>query len=128
MTPPLRSIGKALRDMSVLRRPSKEDRRGIFERLAGAIARHDGYMTEVERQRLIRRLRVFAGTPLAGLLLSSEKALRAEVRQLGALLDAFQRTGVYVCEENERRLSRSQLAAWNGAVDEYYKTLAGPRQ
>ncbi len=40
---------------------------------------------------------------------------------------AFQKTGVYVCEENERRLSQSQLAAWNGAVDEYYRALAGPR-
>ena len=52
----------------------------------------------------------------------------AEVGADPALIYAFQRTGVYVCEENERRLSRSQLAAWNGAVDEYYKTLAGPRQ
>ena len=51
----------------------------------------------------------------------------AEVGADPALIYAFQRTGVYVCEENERR-SRSQLAAWNGAVDEYYKTLAGPRQ
>jgi len=45
-----------------------------------------------------------------------------------ALIYAFQKTGVYVCEENEQRLSRSQLEAWNGAVDEYYRTLAGPRQ
>ena len=52
----------------------------------------------------------------------------AEVGADPALIYAFQRTSVYVCEENERRLSRSQLAAWNGAVDEYYKTLAGPRQ
>ena len=52
----------------------------------------------------------------------------ADVGADPALIYAFQRTGVYVCEENERRLSRSQLAAWNGAVDEYYKTLAGPRQ
>ena len=45
-----------------------------------------------------------------------------------ALIYAFQKTGVYVCEENEQRLSRSKLAAWNGAVDEYYRTLAGPLQ
>jgi hypothetical protein len=51
----------------------------------------------------------------------------AEVGADPALIYAFQRTGVYVCEENERRLSQSQLA-WNGAVDEYYKTSAGPRQ
>ena len=52
----------------------------------------------------------------------------AEVGADPALIYAFQRTGVYACEDNERRLSQSQLAAWNGAVDEYYKTLAGPRQ
>jgi len=52
----------------------------------------------------------------------------AEVGADPALIYAFQRTGVYACEDNERRLSPSQLAAWNGAVDEYYKTLAGPRQ
>ena len=50
----------------------------------------------------------------------------AEVGADPALIYAFQRTGVYVCEENERRLSQSQLAAWNGTVDEYYKTLARP--
>jgi hypothetical protein len=52
----------------------------------------------------------------------------ADVGADPALIYAFQKTGVDVCEENERRLSRSQLAAWNGAVDEYYRTLAGPRQ
>jgi hypothetical protein len=51
----------------------------------------------------------------------------AEVGADPALIYAFQRTGAYVCEENERRLSRSQLAAWNGVVDEYYETLAGTR-
>jgi len=52
----------------------------------------------------------------------------ADVGADPALIYAFQRTGMYVCEENEHRLSGSQLAAWNGAVDEYYRTLAGPRQ
>lgn len=52
----------------------------------------------------------------------------AEVGADPALICAFQRTGVYACEDNERRLLQSQLAAWNGAVEEYYKTLAGPRQ
>jgi hypothetical protein len=52
----------------------------------------------------------------------------ADVGADPALIYAFQKTGVYVCEENESRLSRSQLAAWNGAVDEYYRTLAGRRQ
>jgi hypothetical protein len=52
----------------------------------------------------------------------------AEVGADPALIYAFQKTGVYLCAENERRLSRSKLAAWNGAVDEYYRSLAGPRQ
>ena len=52
----------------------------------------------------------------------------AEVGADPALIYAFQKTGVYVCEENEQRLSRSELPAWNGAVDEYYRTLAGPRK
>jgi hypothetical protein len=52
----------------------------------------------------------------------------AEVGADPALIYAFQETGVYVCEENVRRLSPSQLAAWSGAVDEYYRTLAGPSQ
>ena len=50
---------------------------------------------------------------------------RAEVGADPALIYAFQKTGVYLCEENERRLSKSQLAAWNGAADEYYRSLAG---
>jgi hypothetical protein len=52
----------------------------------------------------------------------------ADVGADPALIYAFQKTGVYVCEENEHRLSGSQLTAWNDAVDEYYRTLAGPRQ
>jgi hypothetical protein len=52
----------------------------------------------------------------------------ADVGADPALIYAFQKTGVYVCEENEHRLSRSQSAVWNDAVDEYYRTLAGPRQ
>lgn len=52
----------------------------------------------------------------------------ADVGADAALIYAFQKTGVYVCEENERRLSRSQLAAWNGAVDEYFKALTRSRQ
>jgi hypothetical protein len=30
-----------------------------------------------------------------------------------ALIYAFQKTGVYICEENERWLTKRQLAAWN---------------
>jgi hypothetical protein len=48
----------------------------------------------------------------------------AEVGADPALIYAFQRTGVYVCEENERRLSKQAMAAWHAAVDEYRKALA----
>ena len=37
---------------------------------------------------------------------------KADVGADPALIYAFQRTGVYVSEESERGLSRSQLAAW----------------
>ena len=52
----------------------------------------------------------------------------AEVGADPALVYTFQKTGVYVCEENERRLSKRKLAAWSGAIDEYHNALAGPRQ
>ena len=53
---------------------------------------------------------------------------KAEVGADTALIYAFQKTGVYVCEENERRLSKHQLAAWSGAIDEYHKAEDGPPQ
>jgi hypothetical protein len=40
-----------------------------------------------------------------------------------ALFYAFQKTGVYVCEENERRLPAESLAAFHGAIDEFRKAL-----
>jgi hypothetical protein len=52
----------------------------------------------------------------------------AEVGADPALIYAFQKTGVYVCEENERRLTSRKLAAWNGAVDEYFAAQARRRQ
>jgi hypothetical protein len=51
----------------------------------------------------------------------------AEVGADPALIYAFQRTGVYVCEENECRLSERKLAAWSGAIDEYQDALARPQ-
>ena len=51
-------------------------------------------------------------------------AAMAEVEADPALIYAFQRTGVYVCEENERRLTKRARAAWNLAVDEYHEALA----
>jgi hypothetical protein len=120
-----RSIEKALRSMSVLRKPSKKDRLGIFKHLAGAIARHGSHMNEVERQRLIRRLRVFAGTRLAGLLLTSPKTLQTEVRQFGALLEALapaevgERGLIGKEEEVERRLSERRERIYQSVIDRY---------
>jgi hypothetical protein len=48
----------------------------------------------------------------------------AEVGADPALIYAFQQTGVYVCAENEHRLSKRAMAAWHAAVDEYHRTLA----
>lgn len=52
----------------------------------------------------------------------------SEVGADPALIYAFHKTGVYVCEENERRLSKRKLAAWSGAIDEYHDALARRRQ
>jgi hypothetical protein len=49
----------------------------------------------------------------------------AEVGPDPALIYAFQKTGVYVCEENERRFSKRELA---GAIDQYHDALLLPRQ
>ena len=119
-----RSIEKALRALSILRKPSKKDRLGIFKRLAGAIDRHGRHMDREERQRLIRRLRVFAGTRLAGLLLTSPKALQSEVRQLGGLLEALERaerdeSGLTEKEEVERRLSERRERIYQSVIDRY---------
>jgi hypothetical protein len=48
----------------------------------------------------------------------------ADVGADPALIYAFQKTGIYVCEENEPRLTMRQLAAWSGAVDEYHYASA----
>ncbi len=47
----------------------------------------------------------------------------AEVGADPALVYAFQKTGVYVCEENEKSLSEDSLRAFNAAVDEYTPRL-----
>jgi hypothetical protein len=47
----------------------------------------------------------------------------ADVGADPALVYAFQKTGVYVCEENEKRLPKAKLAAFNAAVEEYYSTI-----
>ena len=52
----------------------------------------------------------------------------AEVGADPALVYAFRKTGVYVCEENEKRLSKSFLQAFDAAIDEYYAALRRPIQ
>jgi hypothetical protein len=52
----------------------------------------------------------------------------ADVGADPALVYAFQKTGVYVCEENEKRLSKVKLAAFNAAVEEYHSTVNGAVQ
>ena len=52
----------------------------------------------------------------------------ADVGADPALLYAFQKTGVYVCEENERQLPKESLKAFERAVDEYFAALKRPPQ
>jgi hypothetical protein len=52
----------------------------------------------------------------------------ADVGADPALVYAFQKTGVYICEENEKRLPKEKLKAFDGAVDEYFDALKRPRQ
>jgi hypothetical protein len=52
----------------------------------------------------------------------------ADVGADPALVYAFQKTGVYVCEENEKRLPKKSLKAFDGAVDEYLTALKRPVQ
>ncbi len=48
----------------------------------------------------------------------------AEVGADPALIFAFKRTGVYLCSENERKLPKVKMAAWNAAIDLYFELLA----
>ena len=52
----------------------------------------------------------------------------AEVGADPALVYAFQKTGVYVCQENEKRLPKNSLRAFDSAVDEYYAALSRSTQ
>ena len=47
----------------------------------------------------------------------------ADVGADPALVYAFQKTGVYVCDENEKRLPKEKLKAFDGAVDEYLAAI-----
>jgi hypothetical protein len=52
----------------------------------------------------------------------------AEVGADPALVYAFRKTGVYVCPENEKRLPKTSLRAFDAAVDEYYAALGHSTQ
>jgi len=52
----------------------------------------------------------------------------AEVGADPALVYAFQKTGVYFCEENEKSLPKQKRKAFDGAVDEYFAALKRPPQ
>ena len=45
-----------------------------------------------------------------------------------AVVYAFQKTGVYICDENEKQLPKESLKAFDGAVDEYFAAVEGPVQ
>jgi hypothetical protein len=52
----------------------------------------------------------------------------ADVGADPALVYAFQKTGVYVNDENEKTLPTKSLKAFDGALDEYFDALKRPRQ
>ena len=52
----------------------------------------------------------------------------ADVGADPALVYAFQKTGVYICDENEKRLPKEKLKAFDKAVDEYFAALERPVQ
>jgi hypothetical protein len=52
----------------------------------------------------------------------------ADVGADPALVYTFQKTGIYVCEENEKRLSTAELKDFDGAVDEYFAAVRRPLQ
>jgi hypothetical protein len=52
----------------------------------------------------------------------------ADVGADPALVYAFQKTGVYICEGNEKRLPKEKRKAFDDAVNEYFDALKRPRQ
>jgi hypothetical protein len=52
----------------------------------------------------------------------------ADVGADPALVYAFQKTGVYICDENVKRLPKASLKAFDGAVDEYFDAIKRPPQ
>ena len=52
----------------------------------------------------------------------------ADVGADPALIYAFHRTGIYICDENEKRLTKRSLKAFDAALDEYFAALNRPPQ
>jgi hypothetical protein len=46
----------------------------------------------------------------------------AEAEFPPAVIYAFHKTGIYICDENEARLSDEQKTAWNAAINEYRRS------
>lgn len=46
----------------------------------------------------------------------------------GAAVYAYHKSGVILTSDNEHRLPRERLRAWNSTVNEYNALTAGPRQ
>ena len=77
-----------------------------------------------ERHTTRKRKPDLSDTEVRGLLVHA----MADVGADPALVYAFQKTGVYVCEENEKRLPEESLKAFDAAVDEYFAALTRPLQ
>jgi hypothetical protein len=78
----------------------------------------------VERQTRRKRKPYLSDTEVKYILVHA----LADVGADPALVYAFQKTGVYVCEENEKRLPKMSLKALDTAVDEYFAALKRPLQ
>jgi hypothetical protein len=49
----------------------------------------------------------------------------AEAEFPPAVIYAFHKTGIYICDENEARLSDEQKTAWNAAINDYRRSIRG---
>jgi hypothetical protein len=50
----------------------------------------------------------------------------ADVGADPALIYAFHRTGIYICDENEKRWTKKSLQAFDAALDQYFAALNCP--
>jgi hypothetical protein len=73
----------------------------------------------VERRKNRKRKPKLSDAEVRGILVHA----MADVGADPGLVYAFQKTGVYVCDENEKRLPKEKLKAFDGAVDEYLAAL-----